>query len=509
MEEAHLSNRDGGELCTYARCIMDTAHDFLLFLSADLRVVKASRSFYRGFALKREDVEGLILYDIANRLFDVPAVRELLEKAGKATDGERFEVEEGFPIGGGGCMRAAAGRVHNGAGKEPMIFLAIEDISVFVSTEDRLLRNPNGCEWTKDELRDRESLFRMLVETMNDGLAVRNENGVFTYINGRFSNMLGYAADEVVGRPVTDFLDEANQSIYREQIAGRERGEGSQYDLAWIRKDGIKVHTIMSAKPIFNSGRRGRGSFAVVTDISSRQAMEEALRESERKLRLVSSHLLEIREKEAERISRELHDELGQGLAVLKHQTRFIEGRLHKSQKALKEACADAIQHIDSIMESLRRIVRDLSPSILKSLGLTASLNRLAEDFARHSGTEVSVRLEFIDNLLPQGAEINLYRVFQEALTNVSKHAQATHVSIEVTRTTEGISVRIADNGKGFSMPAPTASDAGQSGLGLAIMEERARMLKGSLDIRSSSGTGTDISLFVPTRASICVERHT
>jgi signal transduction histidine kinase len=297
---------------------------------------------------------------------------------------------------------------------------------------------------------------------------------------------------------VTDFLDEGSQVVFREQMVRRQKGEQTPYEVNLKHKNGHKVYALVSPKPVFDALRRPKGSFAVITDITERKAMENALRNSQVKLRLISSHLLNAGEMERERLARELHDELGQDLAVLKYQTRFIENGLHKNQQALKEACADAIEHLETIMGSVRRISRDLSPTILRSYGLTASIRKLAEDVIKHDDLEVTLELDVIDHLLSQEAEVNLYRILQEALTNVRKHARATHVSIAVTKMDGSISVRIADDGRGFDPPNHAGADSEPRGLGLAIIEERSRMIRAPIEIKSTIGTGTEILLHVP-----------
>ena len=134
-------------------------------------------------------------------------------------------------------------------------------------------------------LRESEERYRLLVETMNDGLAVMDENMRLTFVNDRFCEMLGYVRPELIGRPGTDLHDEANQRILREQIAKRRRGEHDTYEIAFTRKDGQEVFTIISPRPIVDTEGHFKGSFAVVTDITEYKEAEEALRESEAKYR--------------------------------------------------------------------------------------------------------------------------------------------------------------------------------------------------------------------------------
>jgi two-component system cell cycle sensor histidine kinase/response regulator CckA len=135
-------------------------------------------------------------------------------------------------------------------------------------------------EWGKSEQR-----YRLLVETMNDGLGVQDEHGVLTYVNDRVCQMLGYSRDDVTGRPVTDFLDDANRKVLKEQMLRRSRGESGSYELVWTAKNGLKIPTIVSAQPILDDDGHYRGSFAVLTDITDRMLAEKKLRESEERFR--------------------------------------------------------------------------------------------------------------------------------------------------------------------------------------------------------------------------------
>lgn len=224
-------------------------------------------------------------------------------------------------------------------------------------------------------------------------------------------------------------------------------------------------------------------------EVAERKVAEEALRESEQRLRLLSSHLLSAQETERRRISMELHDDLGQSLTVLKLKLRFVEPT---------PALAEALQHVDRVIEAAHRLSRDLSPSIIEDLGLTAALRCLIEDFARHSGIRFTPALTDVDRLFPQEAETAIYRVFQEALTNIWKHAHAANVSVVVREAQGSISCSIRDDGKGFDPEQLETACAGKRGLGLATMGERVRMLGGALEIEGAACEGTEIRFRVP-----------
>jgi len=236
----------------------------------------------------------------------------------------------------------------------------------------------------------------------------------------------------------------------------------------------------------------------VFFDITERHHAEEALRESEQRLRFLTSQLLSAQERERKRISMELHDELGQSLAVLKLQIRAIERALRDDQQDLKADCLELLNYLDGVIDAIRRLSRDLSPAILEDLGLQSALKYLLHGVSKHYTVSHSFEVEDLDHLFPADAQIIIYRIFQECLTNISKHAGATEVSIAVKEHDGLISLVIEDNGSGFDPAQVSARRASGRGLGLAALDERARMLGGALEIRSQPGPGTRMTCVIP-----------
>jgi PAS domain S-box-containing protein len=233
-------------------------------------------------------------------------------------------------------------------------------------------------------------------------------------------------------------------------------------------------------------------------DITLRRRAEEALRESEQRLRFLTSQLLSAQERERKRISMELHDELGQSLAVLKLQIRAIERGLGDDQQDLKAACVELLIYLDGVIDDIRRLSRDLSPSILEDLGLQSALKFLIDEFSKHYTVCQVFEVEDLDQLFPAEAQIIIYRIFQECLTNIAKHAGATEVSIAIKEQDDLISLMIEDNGAGFDSASVLARRGAGRGLGLAALDERARMLGGILEVRSQPGDGARVTLVIP-----------
>jgi PAS domain S-box-containing protein len=226
---------------------------------------------------------------------------------------------------------------------------------------------------------------------------------------------------------------------------------------------------------------------------------EEALKESEQELRRLASQLLSIQEKERRRVARELHDELGQALTVLKINLVAIEDKLAPDQEHLKASCEHNLAYIDTVIENVRRLSWDLSPSSLEDLGLSAALGYLVDETCRNHNIQCTVEMDEIDHLFTPEIQINIYRIFQESLTNVVKHARASLVSVKVAREDGKVSFTIRDNGRGFNLKQAMSGKVAKKSLGLTAMHERALMARGSLQISSRKGRGTTIAFFIPT----------
>jgi signal transduction histidine kinase len=229
---------------------------------------------------------------------------------------------------------------------------------------------------------------------------------------------------------------------------------------------------------------------------------KEALRVSDEQLRILSSHLLIAQETERKKISLELHDDLGQTLSFLKLGQRFVMDKLPDEQRDLKEVCGENLHAIDDVIDNIRRISRDLSPSILEDLGLIASLRRLIDDFDKYNDTiETSVTMPDIDHLFTKIGQIFIYRIFQEALTNICKHSQARHMFVAVGQTDDNlVQFNIEDDGRGFDVQKVIVARETERGLGIAAMRQRVQILGGFFSITSREEKGTRISFSIPVR---------
>jgi signal transduction histidine kinase len=226
---------------------------------------------------------------------------------------------------------------------------------------------------------------------------------------------------------------------------------------------------------------------------------EEQLRESHERLRALSVYLQSVREEERTRISREVHDELGQALTSCKLDLSWIAGRLPRDCKPLLEKTRALITHIDSTIQTVRRISSELRPGVLDHLGLAAALEWQATEFQNRTGIKCDVRSNLREAPLDQNLSTTFFRIFQETLTNVIRHAGATQVEVDLKEADGRITLEVRDNGRGISRSDITNTRS----MGLLGMRERAALLGGIFKIgRRKQGKGTRVSVSIPLEAS-------
>ncbi len=353
----------------------------------------------------------------------------------------------------------------------------------------------------EEALREGEKKYKQLFNHAPAGIYELDfHKQKFITVNDIICKYTGYSEEEFLRMSPYDILSDDGKALYAQRVrklmAGENISESVEYKIT--RKDGEELWVALDINPVYENGKV-KGATAVVHDITERHKVEQRLKQSEERLRSFSAELMKAQEEERTRISKELHDELGQSLAILKHRVRSLGKKLLAHQPQMSQDNDATVELVDEIIRKVRQISRDLNPSILEDAGLCPALRSLADNFMQEYEIPVTLNLDDIGALFSKETARNLYRIFQEALTNIAKHAEASYVGFQIRKGSEYVYFLIEDDGKGFDTNEARTRDQNRKGLGLALMDERADLVGGTLEIRShEDGGGTKILLTVP-----------
>ena len=348
----------------------------------------------------------------------------------------------------------------------------------------------------EEELRESESQFRQLYDDAPVGYYELNSEGRIMRVNHTGLIMLGYPPQEIVGQPVWEFVVE--QDVSRQEFHDKITGVLTPppvFERTFRRKNGTAFPALVQNRLIRDVEGRITGIRSTILDITERKQMVETLRESEKRLRFLSSQILSAQENERKRIARELHDGLGQILTAVKFK---IEDTLRNREGHPFEADLRSLEPLVPMLqegiEEARRIGMDLRPSILDDLGILATLGWFCREFQKiYSGISLEKQIDIQETDVPDPLKTTIYRILQEAMHNIVKHSNADLVSIRLGRTGEGIELLVRDNGRGFNLEETLSSENSRKGLGLTSMRERTELSSGHFTIESTLGGGTTI----------------
>lgn len=337
-----------------------------------------------------------------------------------------------------------------------------------------------------------EGRYRELFDNVNDAIFVVSPEGegrgTFIEANAVAYKNLGYCKEEILRLTPAD-LDE-------HYALGQKSADNAPllFETVIQDKNGKKIPVEVHSHHFQLSGRPT--ILSIIRDITVRKQNEIKLLESEQRLRELAAQLLNIQEIERSRISKELHDELGQAMMLLKFQVSVIHEKL--TDPATRKESSEVLENIDEAIENIRRLAKDLSPTVLESLGVSAAVRFLLEEFGKSSNIAVAADIDEVNDLLAPKVQRHIYRIFQEALTNIGRHAQARQVKAMIKGSEQCIAVLIQDDGKGFEVDEVLADRPKARRFGLATIKERVQLIGGSLDLKSELGSGTKITFTVP-----------
>jgi signal transduction histidine kinase len=273
------------------------------------------------------------------------------------------------------------------------------------------------------------------------------------------------------------------------------RGEPYDVEYRVVRPDGDVRLVHSHGEVVRDEAGRPRRAFGTVQDVTELKRAEETLKATSEQLRALSARLQSVREEEATRIAREIHDELGQALTAVKIELMTVLGDLPADEgPTTPQRRRSILNLLDEAIQSIRRIATELRPSILDDLGLAAAVEWVAEEFEARTGTKCQISLPDADIAFDPARATALFGIFQETLTNVARHADATQVEVRLGEENGNVILEVRDNGKGISDEQLSA----KTSLGILGMRERVLLLGGTLTISGTPEKGTTVRVLTP-----------
>lgn len=335
---------------------------------------------------------------------------------------------------------------------------------------------------TRRLLGEREQQFHELVRILPDGLMILHGENVF-YANPACAGLFGRAPEALIGEPLATLVDPADLPALRSWL----EGAVTEVSPRMQRTDGQRFRVALSRAPARYGGKDCQ--LLLVRDLSEPERMRDALASGNRELQAMAGRLFSAQEDERRAISRELHDDIGQAITAMKLSAHaaMAEDDAARRREDLEDVAAIA----DTTLDKLRNLSMLLRPPQLDALGLEAALRWHAGSLFRHPPVELELDVPSLPRRPEREVEQACFRIAQEGLTNILRHASASRATLSLAGDVRGLCLRIADDGRGFD-----PRHAG--GLGLVIMRERAQSVGGRLSIDSSPGAGTRIELLLP-----------
>jgi PAS domain S-box-containing protein len=338
-----------------------------------------------------------------------------------------------------------------------------------------------------ERYRRRKHRYTSLFEQAPDGIFLADLQGRYTEVNPAACQMLGYSRSELIGMSITDVIFPADRARFKEAREVRLLGHADMSCWQLRRKDGSVVETEIHAQIL-----PGGIWQAYVRDITERKKIESELIDSRNRLRDMVLHHEIACEEDRKHLSAEIHDELGQILTGLRMDVSLLKTHRH-DEPQLDETLDDMSELIDGAFSVARKVVTSLRPAVL-NMGLIAALEWLAQDFSRRMGLPCTLTTDLTHLPLRESQSAAIFRIAQESLTNVARHAQARQAHIVLSVQGQLLSLSVQDDGQGFEQ-APQEQG---HGYGLLSMQERVLSLGGHFDVQTTRHQGTTVRITVP-----------
>ena len=366
-------------------------------------------------------------------------------------------------------------------------------IAIEGSFQDITMRKDN-----ENRLEESEARFRGLAERSSDIIVLFDKACKPVFWSPSSEQILGYSREALMSMRGDEFMTPVQYTRIRGYMAGIfKSGQTQNFELPMIRKDGSETIIEWTATPVHN-GMEVTGIQFIGRDITLRKKAEAALRKSHEELRSLSKHLESAREQERMTIAREVHDDLGQALTAIKFDLAWLKRKMGSTDPEQMEEKIDmSIQMTNAAVQSVKQIASRLRPELLNDLGLEAAMEWYMDDFRKRTGIATQLKIDLgplADGDIPNDLCISVFRVFQEALTNVARHSGATKLFVNFKYVGGGLQLWVHDNGQGIDQEAVNTTES----FGLVGIRERINALDGEMQITGGPGEGTTLEIKLP-----------
>jgi PAS domain S-box-containing protein len=371
------------------------------------------------------------------------------------------------------------------------VFPVYDEDGKFTGTKT-IARDITRLKQIEEALERSEKEIRTITDTVPALISYIDTHGYYKFVNARYEEWFGMSKSEIIGKHVREVLGDAAYNRIEKYIEQASSGHPVSFENNIPYLYGGNRWANVSYIPDIEEGGKVNGFYALVTDITERKQAEEARRKYLERLKILSYRLLEVQEAERQYIAKELHDEIGQTLTGLKLSIDMLS-RLPTEN--ITDSLGDLQVAVGKLLSQVRNMSLDLRPSMLDDLGLLPALLWHFERYTSQTNIRVLFKHSGLDKRFIPEVETVAYRIVQEALTNVARHARVNETAVQITTKQNNLIIQIEDKGIGFDLVTVRADG---SAAGLHGMEERLTLLGGKLTIKSSPGTGTRLTAKIP-----------
>ena len=351
-----------------------------------------------------------------------------------------------------------------------------------------ILNDISDSKKAREQIIKEKELSDSIINTLPGIFYIYDDQGKFYRWNQNMEIVSGYSTEEINGMHPLQFFDADEQDYMAERSKATFIYGKSEAESYLFTKTGSKIRYYFNCIAISYEGKTC--SMGMGIDVTERKKAETALEYTTLQLRELSAHLQDVREEERAAMAREIHDELGQQLTVLKFDFSWLQSKLKVENTEINEKIVEIKSLLDKAVKTVRRLSSDLRPSLLDDLGLVDTIDWYLEDFEKRFSVKTEFRHYAEILTVPDKIKTALFRIFQESITNIIRHADASAVKVTLNKAGDGIVLQIKDNGKGFDLDNVSSKRT----LGLLGMKERSLLMGGNCLIESTPGEGTTVT---------------